>query len=104
MYHPRGAYHPSEERKGVKGGRFNPCTLASSSFAALLVSSFPVSRRTNSSPIVSGNLWKSLNVQDGIHAGEVSFLSSIFFFFFFRFFEQQLLVVVVLFCPVDVSL
>jgi hypothetical protein len=39
----------------------------------------PVSRQINSSPIVSGNLWKSLNVQDGIHAGEVSFLSSMWF-------------------------
>ncbi len=42
----------------------------------------PVSRQTNSSPTVSGNSWKSLNVQDGIHAGEVSFLFSIFFSFF----------------------
>jgi hypothetical protein len=42
----------------------------------------PVSLQTNSSPIVSGNLWKSLSVQDGIYAGEVAFLSSIFFSFF----------------------
>ncbi len=61
----------------------------------------PVSRQTNSSlTTVSGNLWKSLNVQDGIHAGEVSFLSSIFFSFFFL--VQQLLVVVLLLCPVYV--
>jgi hypothetical protein len=81
IYHLRGAYHPSEERKGVKSGRFNPRTLASSSFAALLLSSFPFSRLSANKQL-SDRLWESLevlNVRDGIHAGEVSFLSSMWF-------------------------
>jgi hypothetical protein len=61
IYHLRGAYHPGEERKGVKGGRFNPCTLASSSFTALLVSSLPFSRLSANKQL-SDRLWESLEV------------------------------------------